>query len=643
MSHLVGALTPLNHVVKVLDNETLGAIRALPAALEDVAVFKITMEEFKQKSAEHPKHAPPSSSTETAALQSVLRDLAKKMESLEARVGRQPCHPMSPSPIESPRLVGPIRHASQARVPRCLESDQAAADSIAQESDRVAGGHLSTSNAVQTRRSHATSRSNPTGEAGGLSIPPQNVGTMSRSASTPRQSRPETEFVLPTPVTEAPHVVQRLVSAAGRGDSQAPTPPPSSEGQQRAQITLATMSAEPVPLDQRVPEAKAPVGMMDTSMLTEGPAHDEPATFTAGLLFPESALPPAPTRSVRPPTTYSKSKSHKRKRFPAVPTSLALADADGTNAQSTRPTMTSLVTSLQSDEDIVDPMITAATTPAQKDSGVLPSPANAIETSESSGSSTVKRRKANTNSIEVKRERLNDIYGTAQHNTRAKVSQAKEIGIDVHGDIELQSVSRSTTATSGGSSRSKPGSQKQKSNFKRDSKGRFGSKTPVLVDNQAPALPAMPEATSLPLPTATAAVEPSQQAAIPESVVSIPPANDESVEYIETDIGHGQPLSAPSLPHPWSTANKYETQGTTIDTLPAIIAEQKQSTSTDRVDQSPSLALAPNDAHAPRQPLRRQPSYRKNQVLLSQTAHEAKMADWKRNFGAYDQSDDDDD
>ena len=269
----------------------------------------------------------------------------------------------------------------------------------------------------------------------------------------------------------------------------------------------------------------------------------------------------------------------------------------------------------------------------------------------SNGSNPPKRRKTSSNTRAVKQERLSGQALGYKPTTRSEATKAKEVGIDIINMVDSQSPGRSSS------------SDGRKTRV-RSQQGRWVKGQDSQANDHKNAALGEEERLSRGeiRPVATEHTQQSDQETYPSQPISQPGlyAND---SMPDTDFGYGQALSDPSLPHFGSTSCTFDTQTqtqeptqSTLPLLPPSSPGQKQTTSTDRVEASPSLAVAvastSNHEHHYPQRFLTSPSkdtlppsprtewpYRRYQAY-GKAAHAKKLSTFGKSFGALDSDED---
>lgn len=634
MTHVIQALAPLNHITA-----TLNTLSDLPAALENIAVMQETFTRIGERAAarSRPNEDPTSASIDGPALLRVIQNLSDKVSTMEARADslcENTANAFSRANDDNSHVDGAPSFNDQIPNRQAVCAFAMGQQHIVSAQTTTVGteaGNTASASARANGSSEPSSSNQPT-SASQIRLP------VSRPANTPGQQTPACGLIPPTPVTAS----ARLPTHGICDNASKPVDQPSSTRPvSRSQLIhpdSSTIGFSRQQVAQSTATDKTPDDHQDEpNMLADGPEDDESPAFPMGLLFPQQRLSASRSKSI---TTYQKSHAKKRKTFSNLPTSLAMAVADQVSGTNT-PALSSLSNSSTADQRKATTANVAATS-----DNVTTGLGNqaAIEFGDPDQSAKIKRQKSNNTSLKMKREGLNEVYGAVQHHTRAKVNEAREVGVDLLGLVDSQISSRSTTGSSTAT--------------RRGSAGKGGRKGKAVTKVQ-PETATIEDQAQNPAASSLKAIGPGpsvlqHQSVMPETAATVP-HDEESIEYIETDFGHGQPLSAPSIPHPWSTSETLETQEPTLETVPADAhtetTQPKQSTSTDRVDQSPSLALAPAQMTATgqaattvtsAQPARRPPpSYRRFQALSSKARQEDKNSGWLKGFSAMDSDDDD--
>lgn len=615
MNHLILALSPLQNITIALES-----LPSLPEALQNVAIFQQAMQEMKDKIERRPQITNGDmSGIESSPLANALKDLSRKIDQIKLQIGSftPPSNSSDPSQLAS---------AIQTLADRLGESIVARASApqqpgTADRIDRGINGLHSTGAGLST-----------TAQTGPDFVPNHDSSNRQEVITTPIYV-PKVNLIPPSsePQFDSPTAI------AARNEAI------ESANWDRTSLTVREEDRH------RSPIVPAPSALRDMLIGEDDDGVDD-ATPPAsrGALFAQNNINTMPGTSATLSTDEIVSYSNeKRKRSGSQQITLAQAIADSTIATN-HATPSTPAPVEPADAHPVEP---AAPEPVV--TGTIAQPISQTAESEyvSSGSIPPKRRKTSNNTRAVKQERLSGQLLGYKPTTRSEATKAKEVGFDIINLVDSETSGSRSNSSDGRKSRSRSQQGRWvKSKGKEspaDESSAIEQHANTFVETQAI--------------TSGDDMQQTQQDTLPSQAPSQPGfwCHNSS---LDSDFGHGQPLSVPSLPVFGSSNFTYETQEPTLGSLSADMEfspfghGQKQSTSTDRVEASPSLAVAPpkdrDDQHPSSEPslttptqdtlppvTRSAPPYRRYQAY-GKAAHAKKLSMFGKSFAAMDSDDD---
>lgn len=614
MRHLVQALGPLQNITK-----TLESLSSLPEALHNVAIFQQTMDEMKEKIAARPQHSSATTVAETSPLAALIKDLTLKVDEIKLRFGSFSASGTSTS-------AGTSSESSQ-----LTNAIQTLADRLG---DRISSG--------VTSRAFEVSAPIPT-----QTVRRESTSAADRTGPSPGDLSPDHRPTALTPMVPLVNLVPP--------SSEPPFESPASIAKGNEAIEAAKWDRSSLTVREearyRSPTISTPSALKGVLIGGDDDGDDEgtpPAN--RGSLFTASAL-AINSNSSAASVGYN---AEKRKRIPTPQVTFAQAIADSSVAANQAiTTPIPAQGALQSDSIPVQ----TKRLPTDNPSTIFETLPQALSQNNenepeyvSSGSNPPKRRKSSSVTRAIKQEKLSGHLLGYKPTTRSEATRAKEVGIDIINLVDSQSSGSRTNSSEGRKSRTK--SQQGRWHKSKETEAQASQKSSSFEY----------ELLSLAEPQATTRDDDVQQTHQDTYTFASQADNTQTGlsrlgSSAHLEFGYGQALSVPSIPGPSSTNFTFETEEPTLGSCPdyreSPPAGQKQSTSTDRVEASPSLAVVSPRGHhqqstpepspkTPSQPSLPPPprSVPPTQRYYGKAAHDRKLNNFVRSFAAMDSDED---